>query len=68
MDLVLTEFTNVSLYDVMKLMQSTDLFLGMHGAGFTNALFLPPVRLYTIKLVTAPALTALSAVSSPPSG
>ena len=44
MDLVLTEFTQSSLYEVMKLMQSTDLFMGMHGAGFTNVLFLPPVR------------------------
>ena len=42
-DLVLTTFGG-SLYDSMKLMQTTDLFLGMHGAGFTNVLFLPPVR------------------------
>ena len=32
------------IVEVMKLMQSTDLFMGMHGAGFTNVLFLPPVR------------------------
>ena len=43
MDLVLTTF-NGSLWETMQLMQSTDLFLGMHGAGFTNTLFLPKVR------------------------
>ena len=42
---MLTQFADGSLYEVMKLMQSTDLFMGMHGAGFTNVLFLPPVRM-----------------------
>ena len=43
MDLVLTTFDG-SLWETMRLMQSTDLFMGMHGAGFTNTLFLPKVR------------------------
>ena len=43
-DLVLTTFDG-SLWETMRLMQSTDLFMGMHGAGFTNTLFLPKVRL-----------------------
>ncbi len=42
-DLVLTKFEG-SMYDTMKLMATTDLFMGMHGAGFTNVLYLPPVR------------------------
>ena len=33
-----------SMYDTIKMLASTDLFMGMHGAGFTNVLFLPPVR------------------------
>jgi len=44
-DLVLTKFADEDMYDTMKLMQSTDLFMGMHGAGFTNLLFMPPVRI-----------------------
>jgi len=43
-DLVLTTFDG-SLWETMRLMQSTDLFMGMHGAGFTNTLFLPKVSL-----------------------
>ena len=42
-DLVLTKFEG-SMYDTMKLMATTDLFMGMHGAGFTNVLYLPQVR------------------------
>ena len=34
-----------ALFDTMDLMRRTDLFLGMHGAGWTNALFLSKVRL-----------------------
>ena len=45
-DLVLTNFDE-SLWETMQLMQSTDLFMGMHGAGFTNTLFLPKVRSIT---------------------
>lgn len=38
--------TNFSgwLFDTVDLMQRTDLFLGMHGAGMTNVYFLPEVR------------------------
>ena len=43
-DLVLTKFDADDMYDTMKLVQSTDLFMGMHGAGFTNLLFMNPVR------------------------
>ena len=32
-----------ALYDSMDLMRRTDLFLGMHGAGWTNTLFLSEV-------------------------
>lgn len=41
-DVVTTTF-NGTLYDSMDLMQHTDIFLGMHGAGWTNALFLSKV-------------------------
>ncbi len=47
MDLVLTKFDDDDMYDTMKLMQSTDLFMGMHGAGFTNLLFMPPVCVWS---------------------
>ena len=41
-DVVLTTFDG-TLWETMRLMQTTDLFLGMHGAGFTNTMFLPKV-------------------------
>ena len=34
-ELVLTTFDG-SMYDTIKLMRCTELFMGMHGAGFTN--------------------------------
>ena len=45
-EVVTTTFKG-TLYDSMDLMQHTDIFLGMHGAGWTNALFLSQV-LYPI--------------------
>lgn len=42
-EVVTTTFKG-TLYDSMDLMQHTDVFLGMHGAGWTNALFLSQVR------------------------
>ena len=32
------------LWDTMQLVRGTDVFLGMHGAGFTNLLWLSRVR------------------------
>ena len=42
-ELLLTLFDG-SLYDQMKMMRGTDLFMCMHGAGSTNIIFLRPVR------------------------
>jgi hypothetical protein len=39
-DLVATTF-NGTLWETMRLMQTTDVLLGMHGAGLTNTMFLP---------------------------
>ena len=33
-----------ALFDSMNLMRHSDMFIGMHGAGWTNTLFLPSVR------------------------
>ena len=32
------------LWETMRLVRGTDVFLGMHGAGFTNVLWLQQVR------------------------
>ena len=37
MDFVKTSF-NMSMWEAFALVRSTDVFLGMHGAGFTNLL------------------------------
>ena len=58
-DLVLTDFDG-SLWETMRLMQTTDLLLGMHGAGFTNAMFLPKVRTATWQLETSKRRTGKS--------
>ena len=42
-ELVVTTFDDRH-YDAMRTMQSTDLLLGMHGAGMAHAMFLRPVR------------------------
>ncbi len=41
-DLVVTTF-ETPLWDTMQLVHRTDVFLGMHGAGFTNLLWLRQV-------------------------
>lgn len=43
MELRVTDFSGW-LFDTVDLMQHTDFFLGMHGAGMTNVYFLPEVR------------------------
>ena len=42
-ELVVTKF-NMSLWEAMQLVRGTDVFMGMHGAGFTNLLWLQHVR------------------------
>ena len=41
-DLVITRFS-YSLWEAFDLVHSTDVFIGMHGAGFTNLLALHQV-------------------------
>ena len=41
---MITHFAG-ALFDSMDLMQRSDVFIGMHGAGWTNALFLSKVTL-----------------------
>lgn len=42
-DLYVTTFEG-DHYENMWAMQTTDILLGMHGAGLAHAMFLPPVR------------------------
>ena len=65
-DLVSTTFDG-DHYEAMRAMQTTDLLLGMHGAGMAHAMFLPPVRCFvacdnpsfgTVRLWLGPALLA----------
>ncbi len=43
MELVVTTF-DAPLWETMQLVHGTDVFMGMHGAGFTNLLWLRQVR------------------------
>ena len=43
-ELVLTTFAGLPLWDTMQLVHGTDVFLGMHGAGLTNLLWLRKVH------------------------
>lgn len=45
MELVVTKFDG-TLWDTMQLMHSTDVFVGMHGAGMTNLLWIRKVCLF----------------------
>ena len=39
-----TTFAGMMLWDTMQLVRGTDVFLGMHGAGMTNLLWLRQVH------------------------
>ena len=41
---VVSSSFNDTLYDTIDLLLRTDVFLGMHGAGFTNIQFIPKAR------------------------
>ena len=41
-----------ALFDSMDLMRRSDVFLGMHGAGWANALFLPTVSVRAVAIVS----------------
>jgi hypothetical protein len=56
-DLVMADFTG-HLWDAMRLVAGTDVFVGMHGAGFTHLLWLRQVTLRV--LVAAASFTAVS--------
>ena len=36
------------LYDTMQTLHTTDVFMGMHGAGMANIMWLPPVRVFAM--------------------
>ena len=43
MDLMSRRFEDMHLWETMQRVQSTDVLLGLHGAGLTNILWLPEV-------------------------